>query len=61
MPALHTKAIAPVIASGQVRGVMVVATYHPGAHIRGLTRDTFAAAVASSVAALGGTGDRLHA
>jgi hypothetical protein len=46
----------PVIATGQVRGVRVVATYHPGAHIRGLTRDAFAAAVASSVAGIGGTG-----
>lgn len=47
----------PVIASGQIRGVMVVATYHPGAHIRGLTRDAFAAAVASSVAGFGETGE----
>jgi hypothetical protein len=35
----------PVIAQGTVRGVSVIATYHPGAHIRGLTRDAFAAAV----------------
>jgi hypothetical protein len=39
----------PVIASGRVRGVTVVATYHPGAHIRGLSRDRFAAAVAQAI------------
>jgi hypothetical protein len=38
----------PVIASGTVGGVSVVATYHPGAHIRGLSRDSFAAAVANA-------------
>jgi hypothetical protein len=36
----------PIIAAGEVRGVSFVATYHPGARIRGLTRDAFAAAVA---------------
>jgi len=36
----------PVIGSGQVRGVSIVATYHPGARIRGLTRDVFASAAA---------------
>jgi hypothetical protein len=41
----------PVIASGEVRGVSVVATYHPGAHIRGLTRDAFAGAVAAAAEA----------
>jgi hypothetical protein len=49
----------PVIASGQVRGVKVVASYHPGARIRGLTRDAFADAVASSAAGLPAPADRL--
>lgn len=38
----------PIIASGRVRKVSVIATYHPGAHIRGLTRDAFAVAVAQA-------------
>ena len=39
----------PVIAAGRVRGVTVAATYHPGAHLRGMTRDDFAAAVTRAV------------
>lgn len=42
--ALHPGSL-PIIASGKIRDVTVVATYHPGAHIRGLTRDAFAEAV----------------
>lgn len=41
----------PVIGTGRVRDVTVVATYHPGAHIRGLSRDRFAAAVGQAMAA----------
>lgn len=35
----------PIIAAGQKHGLTLVATYHPGAHIKGLTRDRFADAV----------------
>lgn len=41
----------PSIAAGRVRGVTVVATYHPGARLAGTTRDDFAAAVAQAVTA----------
>ena len=39
----------PVIASGTVRGVKVVATYHPGAHIKGGTRVGFAQAAVDAM------------
>jgi hypothetical protein len=32
--------------------VTVVATYHPGAHIKGLTRDAFAAQIAAKIRAI---------
>jgi hypothetical protein len=41
----------PVIAAGRVHSVSVVATYHPGAHLLGTSRDGFAAAAASAVEA----------
>lgn len=40
----------PIIAAGRIRGVTVVATYHPGARLPGTTRDDFASAVAQAVA-----------
>lgn len=39
----------PLIAAGQSRGVSIVATYHPGAHIKGLSRDAFAAAIVAQL------------
>lgn len=39
----------PVIASGKARGITVVATYHPGAHIKGGTRVAFAQAAVDAV------------
>jgi hypothetical protein len=39
----------PIIAAGRVRGVTVVATYHPSARLPGTTRDDFASAVAGTV------------
>jgi hypothetical protein len=39
----------PAIAAGRIRGVIVVATYHPGAHLLGTSRDDFAAAVRDAV------------
>jgi hypothetical protein len=36
----------PILAAGRTNDVAVVATYHPGAHIRGLTRDAFALQIA---------------
>lgn len=43
--------VKPVIAAGRVHAVTVVATYHPGAHLLGTTRDAFARLVADAVAA----------
>lgn len=42
----------PILAAGRAAGVPVVATYHPGAHIKGLTRDDFAAQIATEIGAL---------
>ncbi len=42
----------PVIASGKVRDIAVVATYHPGAHIKGGTRVGFAAAAVDAMRSL---------
>ncbi len=39
----------PILAAGRVSDVVVVATYHPGAHIKGLTRDDFAAQIAAEL------------
>lgn len=39
----------PVIAAGTSHGTTIVATFHPGAHMKGMTRDAFAAAVLSAV------------
>jgi hypothetical protein len=44
----------PILASGRARDVTVVATYHPGAHIKGLTRDHFAAQIADEIRAVEG-------
>jgi|GEM_PF-2320745 len=44
----------PILAAGRVAEVTVVATYHPGAHIKGLTRDDFAAQIAAEIGALEG-------
>jgi len=41
----------PILAAGRARGVTVVATYHPGAHIKGLTRDDFAEQIANEIRA----------
>lgn len=43
----------PIIGAGRARDVTVVATYHPGAHIKGLTRDDFAAQIAAELSAAG--------
>ena len=42
----------PVIATGIVNGISIVATYHPGAHMAGVSRDAFAAAAAAAMRAL---------
>jgi hypothetical protein len=42
----------PVIASGKVDDIAVVATYHPGAHIKGGTRIGFAAAAVDAMRSL---------
>lgn len=42
----------PILAAGRARNVAIVATYHPGAHIQGLTRDAFATSIASEILAL---------
>lgn len=39
----------PILAAGRARDIMVVATYHPGAQIKGLTRDDFAAQIAAEI------------
>jgi hypothetical protein len=39
----------PILAAGRPRDAAVVATYHPGAHIAGLTRDRFAVAIADEI------------
>lgn len=44
----------PIIAAGIHRGRTIVATYHPGAHLKGITRDAFAAAIAETIRALEG-------
>lgn len=45
----------PILAAGRATDVTVVATYHPGAHIKGLTRDYFAAQIAAEIRSLEGT------
>lgn len=47
-----TEGVKPVIAFGKVRGIAVVATYHPGAHIKGGTRIGFAAAAVEALSSL---------
>jgi hypothetical protein len=42
----------PILAAGRAADVAIVATYHPGAHIKGLTRDDFAAQIAAEIRAL---------
>jgi hypothetical protein len=42
----------PILAAGRATDVSVVATYHPGAHIKGLTRDDFAAQIAAEIRAI---------
>lgn len=44
----------PILAAGQAAAVTVVATYHPGAHIKGLTRDDFAAQIVAEIRAVEG-------
>jgi hypothetical protein len=44
----------PILAAGRVRDTTIVATYHPGAHIKGLTRDDFAAQIAAEIRSLEG-------
>jgi hypothetical protein len=44
----------PILAAGRARDVAVVATYHPGAHIKGLTRGHFAAQIADEIRAIEG-------
>lgn len=44
----------PVIAAGTVRGISVVATYHPGAHMAGVSRDSFAAAAVEAMRSVSG-------
>ncbi len=46
-------AVKPLLATGRVNGVTVVATYHPGARMPGTSRDDFAAAVAEAVRSQG--------
>ena len=41
--------VTPIIASGRLRGKTIVASYHPGAHLKGVTRDAFAAAIATEI------------
>jgi hypothetical protein len=48
---LDATRVKPVIASGHVRGVRVVYSYHPNAHLPG-PRDVFAAALAQAIAAV---------
>jgi hypothetical protein len=48
---LNTNHTRPVIASGRVRGVSVVYSYHPGAYLRG-PRSAFAGAIASALRAV---------
>jgi hypothetical protein len=45
----------PILAAGRVNDVAVVATYHPGAHIKGLTRDDFASQIAADIRSIEGT------
>jgi hypothetical protein len=44
----------PAIAAGTVRGFSVVATYHPGAHMAGVSRDSFAAAAVEAMRSVSG-------
>jgi hypothetical protein len=39
----------PVIAAGRIHGLTLVASYHPGAHIKGLTRDRFADLIVAAI------------
>jgi hypothetical protein len=48
---LDTMQTKPVIAIGHVRGIKIVYSYHPGAHIKG-RRDAFAAAVGTALKSL---------
>jgi hypothetical protein len=45
----------PILAAGRTKDVAVVATYHPGAHIKGLTRDDFAAQIAAEIRSIKAT------
>ena len=42
----------PILAAGRQLDATLVATYHPGAHIKGLTRDAFAARIAAEIKAV---------
>jgi len=42
----------PILAAGRTRNVPVVATYQPGAHLKGLTRDDFAVRIAAEIRAI---------
>ncbi len=42
----------PILAAGRVTDAVVVATYHPGARMKGLTRDDFAAQIAAEIRAI---------
>jgi hypothetical protein len=44
----------PILAAGWARDAAVVTTYHPGAHIKGLTRDDFAAQIAAEMRRIDG-------
>jgi len=39
----------PILAAGRSRNVAIVATYHPGARMKGVTRDSFASQVADQL------------
>jgi hypothetical protein len=46
---MMTPAPRPLIARGRVRGVAIVATYHPGARMKGVTRDDLAQSAADAL------------
>lgn len=48
----------PILAAGRASGVSIVATYHPGAHIAGLTRDMFAGAIVAEIQRIEGDDER---
>ena len=39
----------PLVAAGVLQGRSIVWTYHPGAHLKGVSRPSFAAAIADAV------------